>query len=214
MNYIVVGATGLVGEDLIFLLENQQANFATISRRKLSTPLKNGKSIISDFKDIAAIWNLLPFSIADSVLCVALGTTIKKAGSQENFRAVDYSLVLDFAKTYTERGGQNISVVSAVGANPKSANFYSRIKGETEEGLQKLPLKSLMILRPSLLLGNRKEERSVEKLFIQLSPIYSFLTPLKYRPVPSRRVAQALLATGAQAGVHILENKDLITKDF
>jgi uncharacterized protein YbjT (DUF2867 family) len=129
---------------------------------------------------------------------IALGTTIKVAGSQEAFRAVDFDAVVAVAKAAKAAGATRLGVVSAMGANPRSKVFYSRVKGEMEEALSRLGFETLVIARPSLLAGNREAlgqpARAGEEIGIRLSRWFSPLIPDNYRPIEAKRVARALLA--------------------
>lgn len=114
----------------------------------------------------------------DAYFC-ALGTTIKTAGSKENFKKVDYDAIVNFGKVAEYNQAQSLTVVSANMANAKSAVFYNQVKGETEEALKKLKVNRLVLLRPGLLMGERTEKRTGEKIAITLMNILSPLLPLK-----------------------------------
>jgi uncharacterized protein YbjT (DUF2867 family) len=137
-------------------------------------------------------------SAEDAFCC--LGTTIKKAGSQEAFRAVDHDAVLAFAKSARKAGARRFLLVSALGANPSSRVFYNRVKGETEEDLKAVGFESLIILRPSLLLGDRAESRPGEHAAIVVSKVLGpLLRPFSGRPIEARTVARAMLALARDA---------------
>jgi uncharacterized protein YbjT (DUF2867 family) len=137
-------------------------------------------------------------SAEDAFCC--LGTTIKKAGSQEAFRAVDHDAVLAFAKAARKAGARRFLLVSALGANPSSRVFYNRVKGETEEDLKAVGFESLIILRPSLLLGDRAESRPGEHAAIVVSKVLGpLLRPFSGRPIEARTVARAMLALARDA---------------
>lgn len=143
---------------------------------------------------------------ADSILC-ALGTTIKKAGSQERFRNVDHDLPLLAARLGVAAGARHYLVVSSLGANPRSRVFYNRVKGELEEDLRGLGYSQLTIARPSLLLGNRNEVRLGERLFAHLG----WLMPPSYKPIHARDVARALVALSHDEtpGTRVVESQEL-----
>jgi len=147
---------------------------------------------------------------AGADLFCALGTTIKKAGSQEQFRKVDFDYPLRLAELGKHEGIRSFSLVSAMGANARSGIFYSRVKGETEDRIAALGLRALFLLRPSLLLGERDEFRRGERLASAVAKPLSilFAGPLsKYKPVEGAAVAAAMIASAlpGNAGVHILE---------
>ncbi len=153
---------------------------------------------------------------AETAVC-CLGTTIKTAGSQAAFRAVDYEAVIAFARLAKRVGVQHFIVVSAVGASSTSASFYSRVKGEMEAALQAMNFATLSIVQPSLLLGERAEQRLGERIgqvvSLPLAPL--LMGPLSpYRPIHGADVAKAMatLALGPmpQYGVKRLHYNDLM----
>lgn len=133
---------------------------------------------------------------ADAALC-ALGTTIKVAGSQAAFRAVDFDAVLAFARAAQDAGVQRLAVVSALGADARSTVFYNRVKGEAEQALRALGFRTLVIAQPSLLAGDRaalgQPVRMGEKLALGLTRPLAPLIPAAWRPIDADRVARALL---------------------
>ncbi len=140
---------------------------------------------------------------------IALGTTIKVAGSQEAFRAIDFDAVLAVAKAAKAAGAKRLGVVSAMGADRKSGIFYNRVKGETEDALSALGFDTLVIARPSFLAGDRsalgQPLRSGEKLAMNLSRLLAPLIPDNYKSIDSAKVAQALLKAVPQVqGTRVL----------
>jgi len=132
---------------------------------------------------------------ADMAFC-CLGTTLRKAGSQEGFRAVDVGCVLAFARAARQAGARRFVVISSVGANPAARNFYLRTKGEMEQGLQQIGFESLDILQPSLLLSWRGEMRPMELIASACMPLVNPLLRgnyLPYRAISARTVARAML---------------------
>ncbi|MGE5351783.1 MAG: oxidoreductase, partial [Acidobacteriota bacterium] len=123
-----------------------------------------------------------------AIIC-ALGSTIKKAGSKDNFKKVDYHYPLRIAKMGLQQGATHYVLVSSLNADARSGTFYLRTKGELEDALKTLGYKQLTILRPSLLLGKRKEFRLGE----EIAKSFAFFIPGKYRPNPAEKVASAIL---------------------
>lgn len=175
---VILGATGLTGRLLTEKLINNP-NFEKIkiiTRRKIdlnSTKLET--ILISSLEDLKTISSEVS---ADIFFC-CLGTTIKNAGSKENFKKVDYEAILDFANLAKKNKVEKFILISAYGANPDSSFYYNKIKGQTEEALKILDLNSLIIFRPSLLLGERTEYRSGEALAIKLVSAVSLILPQK-----------------------------------
>ena len=142
----------------------------------------------------------------DHVFC-ALGTTIRKAGSQQRFREVDYEYPLRLAQLTHRSGARHFSVVSALGASRSSPFFYSRVKGEMEEGLRQMGWPSLAILRPSVIAGERAESRPLERVSEHLLRF----APATWRPVPARDIAGAMIAVALREppGVTVIESRGI-----
>jgi uncharacterized protein YbjT (DUF2867 family) len=187
----VVGATGLTGrETLTQLLASSEVSRVVAWVRRPSG-LSHAKLIerVVDFERLeAAFAGENSGEPVDAAIC-CLGTTIKVAGSKERFRRVDHDYVLAFARAAKMAGARTFAVVTAMGSDPESAFFYNRVKGEVEEDLASLAFESLVIARPSLLIGERAEARLGERL---MTPISRFL-PARYRGIEAERVARALV---------------------
>jgi len=199
---LIAGATGLVGSELLKQLANESRyNKIHILVRK-EIELKSDK-IIQHTINFDELYKFEIDQKIDHVFCT-LGTTIKKAKTKENFRKVDYDYVLALGKKVKELNAEKFLLVSSLGANAKSAIFYNRTKGEIENALKQLELTHLFIFRPSLLLGNRKEQRTGEKTAIN---VYKVIAPLffgpfkKYKGIEASQVAKGLMVTA-------MENKD------
>jgi uncharacterized protein YbjT (DUF2867 family) len=208
-NALVAGASGLVGGLLLdALLESPlYREVCSLGRRPLPKQHPKLTQRTVDFARLEG--EALP--PADDAFC-CLGTTIKKAGSQEAFRAVDHDAVLAFAKAARKAGARRFLLVSALGANPRSRVFYNRVKGETEEDLKGLGFESLIILRPSLLLGERAESRPGERVAVVVTQVLGpLLRPFSGRPIEARTVARAMLALARDAagGVRVAQSGEL-----
>jgi uncharacterized protein YbjT (DUF2867 family) len=206
---LVAGASGLVGGFLLdALLENPvYQEVHSLGRRPLSKQHPKLVQHTVDFSQLAD--TALPS--ADEAFCT-LGTTIKKAGSQEAFRAVDYDAVLAFAQASRKAGARRFLVVTALGADARSRVFYNRVKGEVEEALKGVGFESLVILRPSLLLGERAESRPGEHAAIVLTKVIGpLLRPFSGRPIEARTVARAMLtlANDAPPGARVVPSGEL-----
>lgn len=211
----VAGGTGLVGRALLMrLATDKRVGPITALLRRAGAGLPAGcTGQVVDFATLGQ-----PGSAAlpptDWAIC-CLGTTIKVAGSQAAFRAVDHDAVLAFARAAKSAGASRLGVVSALGADPASKVFYNRVKGETEQALTALGFRHLVIARPSLLLGERatlgQPGRPGERLAQALMPVVGPLIPRKWRPIAADAVAAALLAAlaAAQRGTTVLESDAL-----
>lgn len=200
---LLAGATGLTGEHLLDRLLNEP----TVSRVLAPTrrPLAEHSHLENPVGELAAILPTLSGRVDIAFCC--LGTTIKKAGSQDAFRAIDVDLVAAFGKRARELGARHLVVISAVNADRRSSIFYSKIKGEMEYALKAQDWPQLTIARPSLLLGERTEQRLAEQL---AGPLVK-LIPGKYRGIEACGLARALwrLALEEQNGVRIVEAEEL-----
>ena len=205
---VVLGASGLVGGFCLRALvdDADYTRVLTFGRRELP-PLTRAK-VTQRVADLASL-NAEDFRGAQDVFS-ALGTTIRKAGSQEAFRKVDLELPLRAAHEALKAGAEQFVMVSSVGADPQSKNFYLRTKGELEAELAKLPFRAVHILRPSLLIGKRQEFRLGESMAIAIAPALDLLTvgPLRrYHAIKAGIVGRAMVgaAKQAKAGTFVYE---------
>lgn len=188
----LAGATGLVGRAMLEgLLADESVNAVhALGRRKLEAA---HRKLTSHLVDFTALPTLPPLA----EVYLALGTTIKVAGSQAAFRAVDFDANLAVATAALAAGARRCGLVSAMGADAKSRMFYSRVKGELEEALAQLPFEGLVIARPSLLMGDRKAlgqpERTLERVMMVVSRLFGPAIPANYRAIAAADVARALL---------------------
>ncbi|MCB9185202.1 MAG: NAD(P)H-binding protein [Flavobacteriales bacterium] len=208
MKAAIAGSTGFIGKLLIDLLKADDSfeRIDVLARRPIDLPQKFNV-LVND--DIAK----QTFEQIDVAFC-ALGTTIRTAGSQDAFYHVDHDLVIAFAKNAKAAGARTFVLVSSVGATPKTSNFYLRVKGETERDLEAIGFDSLIILRPSMLMGERKEFRFGELIGKGMMTV---LNPLmigsmaKYRGIQGKTVAKAMLRLSKEnlAGKHVIEGEQL-----
>lgn len=192
---LVAGATGLVGRAVLAALLTDKRYAAVHSLSRRSFALTHPK-LVNHVVDFSAPLTLPERLHVDDVF-IALGTTIKVAGSQQAFRAVDFDAVLAVAKAAQAAGASKLGVVSAMGANPQSKIFYSRVKGEMEDALRQLGYPTLIIARPSMLAGDRTAlaqlERPGEKLGLLATRFLKALIPANYRAIQAEQVAHALI---------------------
>jgi uncharacterized protein YbjT (DUF2867 family) len=202
---LVAGASGMVGRELLRVLADSSdyRRVVALSRRPLSFEAPRLANRIIRFENIETDLRGL---VCDDAYC-CLGTTIRDAGSQQAFRAIDHDLVLHYARFAQSAGAKTFLTVSAAGALPESRNFYLQVKGETELALIALRFRGLHLMQPSLLLGARSEWRPTEALARMLLPLFNPLMLGRYqrwRAIPARTVAAAMCAAAASgiAGVH------------
>ncbi|NOV04679.1 NAD(P)H-binding protein [Paenibacillus planticolens] len=210
---VVAGGTGLVGRELIrLLLEDRTYDkvIALVRRDMQAGHLRGHEKLVQVITDYNRLDEVLePVTMEDAHVFCTLGTTIKKAGSQEQFRKVDFEYPMKLGEIASRGKAGVFAIVTAMGANPASSIFYNRVKGDVEHGLRSLNLRSLYLLRPSLILGDRDEVRVGEHLG---SLISRAISPLMigglrtYRPIHASTIAAGLIASAkmGEAGAHIV----------
>ena len=208
---LIIGATGLVGEETLrqLLQSTDYSKVIALTRKPLGFTNAKLENPVVDFDRREQYDGIKP----DDVYC-AMGTTIGKAGSQEAFRKADFEIPLRVAELALKNGASKFMLVSSMGADAKSKIFYSRTKGELEQALMKLKFKTLLIFRPSILLGDRKEKRTGEAIGRLVAEKLSFLFagPLaKYKGTPVDLLAKAMIieANGNKTGVNMIENDEI-----
>jgi len=197
---LVIGSTGLIGKKLLMELSAKEGNIIAVSRRPIKNLPSNIKNLEIDFDDFLENESL-PF--CDHIY-ICLGTTIKKAGSQKEFRKIDLDYCVAFAKKARESGATDISLVTSIGANSSAKSFYLKVKGKVEEEIKNIDFHSINIYRPSLLLGHREESRFLEGVAKYIHyPLNLFLIgPLrKYRSVQAADVAYCMANAATKKGV-------------
>jgi len=207
---LIAGATGLVGSSLLrqLLKENYYHKIIVLVRKNIDTKDSRVVQQVVDYNKLTQYANEMR---ADDVYCT-LGTTIKKAGSQEAFKKVDYEYPLALGKIAKQNGAQKFIIVTALGSDAKSPIFYNKVKGEIEDQLKSLKLPHLFILQPSLLVGDRQENRPGEKVAIVASKVFNHLLfgPLKkYRSINIELVAFGMI----HAARHFQEKVRVIMSD-
>ena len=214
---IIAGATGLTGKEIVRqLAEDARITEVRALVRRTGVLMKHPKirEIPLGGEGLATLAGSSDPALSGEFYFCALGTTIKKAGSQAAFRAVDFDAVVAFAKLCRSRNGRYLGLVSSVGANPRSPFFYPRVKGEAEESILKLDIPFTCISRPSFLIGDRDESRPLERFSIQTWRALKTLLPAPLRlrlGTPIEKLAKHLIqeAFAPSARVKILEAPEL-----
>ncbi|TMI87429.1 MAG: oxidoreductase [Bacteroidetes bacterium] len=190
----LIGATGLIGGELLNLVlkDDYFQTVRILIRRPFNLVHPRLEKKLVDFSDNDSL--LVALDNSDVVFC-AVGTTQKKVkGDQAAYRKVDYDIPVHAGRFCKMVGCKIFVLVSSVGANSKSKNFYLKLKGEVEDEVETMGLESVHIMRPSMLLGERKESRPLEKIGQAMMKVLSFFLPSKYKPIKARDVAKAMLA--------------------
>jgi uncharacterized protein YbjT (DUF2867 family) len=210
---VLIGATGLIGSFVLQLLlaEKRYSRVKIFVRKPMDLTHSKLEQYIIDFDQPGTYRDLVK---GDDLFC-CLGTTMRTAGSKEAFYKVDHTYPVAFGKLGYENGIKQYLLVSSLGANSRSSNFYLKVKGETEDELQKTGFRSLIILRPSMLLGPRKEFRLGEligKFFMQMFFFLFIGTLKKYRAIQAQDVAKAMvrLAGKKSEGVRVFESDAIV----
>jgi uncharacterized protein YbjT (DUF2867 family) len=206
---LLAGATGLVGRELLrgLLADPGVAQVHALGRK---APAESNPKLTFHSVDFAS---LPPLPHIDECY-IALGTTIKVAGSQQAFRAVDFDAVVNTAKAAKAAGATRLGVVSAMGADTHSSLFYSRVKGEMETALSQMGFDTLVIARPSMLAGDRasigQRVRGGEELALKVSRWLGAIIPANYRSIAAASVARALLAgVPSSSGKRVMPSGEL-----
>ena len=206
------GATGLIGNEIIKLLEDDSdfENINVVSRRPVE--LKSKRSILNiiDFKDFNSYLNVIDGS---DVVLAAIGTTQSKVRfNKKKYREIDFDIISNAVKACKEKKVKHFSFVSSAGADINNKSFYLKLKGEIEKEVESKQLNSSTVYRPSLLLGKRKENRFGEKVAQIIIPLISFLFPDNYKPIKASDVAKAMVteAKKIEPGFKIYHYRDIL----
>ncbi|AMR30968.1 nucleoside-diphosphate sugar epimerase [Mucilaginibacter sp. PAMC 26640] len=203
---IVVGASGLIGSSLLTMLLNHAEYDEVLVLVRKELPLQHKKlvQLVVDFDNLDKHSD----AITGHALFCCLGTTKSKTPDAARYRKIDHDYPLQLAQFAKKNGVKHCHLVSAIGANKTSSTFYLKLKGELEEDLQKVGLQTLHIYQPSMLYGDRKEQRSLETVFVG---IFKVINPLllggwrKFRSIPADSVAHAMYknSLNGESGIFI-----------
>jgi uncharacterized protein YbjT (DUF2867 family) len=208
MKLLLVGATGLVGREVLRLaLSDARVSQVVAPVRK---PLPAHPKLEAPLVDFDRLPPDAPWWRMDAVICT-LGTTMKAAGTRQAFRRVDHDYPLAVARLALAAGTRTYALNSAAGANAGSRIFYNRVKGELERDLEALGFRSLTHVRPGLIGGERDEARAGEGAALRLLRVLGPVLPRRWRINPAPRIAAALLeaALAAAPGVHVVASEQL-----
>ena len=192
---VIIGATGAVGKEILKeILGTEYYERVYVFGRNSITSLPDEErltKIIIDFENISFDTSILE----NADVFASLGTTIKIAGSKENQRKIDVDYTVNLAKL-CEGKVRSFNVVSAIGANSKSKNFYNSLKGELEDKLKEMNLRTLRIFQPSLLISKRYDNRFLEEIFMKVAPIFQFVLKgkiKKYSPIEASLLGKVIV---------------------
>ncbi len=209
----LIGSTGLTGSFLVRQLLADSAITKVISISRRSLEISNSKLTEVLISDLAELSSIESKTCGELYFC-CLGTTIKAAGSKENFEKVDRAAVVTFAEIAKAHDAKSFTLVSSMGANANSMFFYNRVKGRTEKDVKALELRSLIIFRPALLVGPRREFRLAERIMAKTLVPLSLLLPTRIQKnlvTGAESLATRMLAEGkaAPSGVRVILAGDI-----
>ncbi len=212
---VIIGSTGLIGNSLLgkMLANDNYKNVIALVRKPLLIHHPKLKVIEIDFENENE--NELQNCLQGDDLFICTGSTMKKAGSKEAFRAIDFDLPLRIATIASQNKMKKLLLISALGASVKSLFFYSKVKGELEQAVQLLPFASIFIFQPSILLGDRNEKRFLESVSQKIFRFLSFLFVgrlKKYAGTESYKVAESMIkqANSTLSGIHFINNETML----
>jgi uncharacterized protein YbjT (DUF2867 family) len=206
---VIAGSTGLIGQELIKLLseDSRYEKILALTRTPKKSDLPKVEYVVVNFDSLS---NYQKEIQGDDAFC-ALGTTKQKAGSKEAFYKVDYTYIWEFGRIMAKNEAQSFSLVSSMGADKDSFFYYSEVKGKIEDAISQLDFEKITIVRPSLLLGDRTEERFGEGIAQTFSKLFSPIIPAKYDGIEASQVAKAMIkaANDGKNELEIIESDEL-----
>jgi len=207
----LIGATGLIGSHILDLLTKDSyfGEIRVIVRRPIDINHPKVKLTELDFEDLEALEKAIAGS--DALFC-AIGTTRAKTPDLNAYRKIDVDIPVNVARIGKACGAESFQLVSSVGANSQSRNFYLKMKGIVEDELIKTAITSTSIFRPSLLLGERKSPRPAEKIAAVLMRLLRSLIPDNQKPIEAKTVAKAMIESAKKAhpGHHITHYREMM----
>jgi uncharacterized protein YbjT (DUF2867 family) len=210
---VVFGSTGLIGSHLVEELLTDEAYDRVVMVTRKPVERNHPKLVIQtiDLMDAEAIESVIP---EGAVVFSAIGTTMKTVKwDRDLYRSIDFGINEAIANASVRKNVTALLVVSSIGANSQSSNFYTALKGQIEESLREKNLRSLIIVQPSLLVGSRSGFRLGEKLAQWIMPRFSFLMPSAYRPIKGIEVARAMVRYSKKqlTGVQVITYQEMKT---
>ena len=213
MQAVLFGGTGLTGSSILDLLNNDSdfKSIIVVSRKLFTHSSNKISNKIIDFSDPAEIESCIK---QDSIVFSCIGTTQAQVKRNKNkYRAIDYDITLNIANACEKLKAKKFLFISSGGANSSSSNFYLKLKGEIENAVLKTKQKSLFILKPSLLIGKRKNSRFIESIGQIIMPLFSILLPDSIKAVKATTVAKCMLELSKSelSNLNIIENKEILS---
>lgn len=210
---VIIGSSGLVGKQVLNLLlkDKEIQKVKALVRKQMPVSHPKLEQIVVDFSDLEAFKKTM---IGGNILYCAVGTTLKKVKSdKEAYRKVDFDIPVNAARFAKYLNYDHFSLISAVGANATSGNFYLKLKGQVEKTIEQLELRSVAFFRPSFLLGDRNEFRLAETISKVVFKLFSFLVPSKYQAVKDKVLAKSMIKKSIQKapGTNVYHYKEIVS---
>jgi len=206
---VIAGSTGLIGQELIKQLSNDSRydKILALTRKPKASDLPKVEYVVVDFDHLP----IYQKDIQGHDAFCALGTTKQKAGSKEAFYKVDYTYIWEFGRIMAKNEAQSFTLVSSMGADKNSFFYYNEVKGKIEDAISQLDFEKITIVRPSLLLGDRTEERFGEGIAQTFFKLFSPIIPVKYDGIEASQVAKAMIkaANDGKNELEIIESDGL-----
>ena len=212
---VVFGSTGLIGSHLVEELLKDEVYKQVVMVTRKPVEKSHPKLVIRtiDLMDAEAIESVIP---EGSIVFSAVGTTMKTVkGNRDLYRSIDFGINEAIAHASVSKNVPSLLVVSSIGANSKSSNFYTALKGQIEESLREKNLHGLIIVQPSLLLGSRSGFRFGERIAQWIMPLLSFLFPTAYKPIEALTVARAMVHFSKKqiSGIRVITYTEMMGVD-
>ena len=213
MQAVLFGGTGLTGSCILDLLNNDPdfKSIIVVSRKRFTHSSNKISNKVIDFSDPTQIESCIK---QDSIVFSCIGTTQAQVkGDKNKYRAIDYDITLNIANACEKLKAKKFLFISSGGANSPSSNFYLKLKGEIEDAVLKTKQKSLFILKPSLLIGKRKNSRFIESIGQIIMPLFSIFLPDSIKAVKANTVAKCMLEMSKSelSNLNIIENKEILS---
>ena len=212
MQAVLFGGTGLTGNHILNLLNNDSyfKSVLVVSRKKITHSSKKISNKVINFSEPTEIESCIK---KDTIVFSCIGTTQAQVkGDKKKYKEIDFDITLNIANSCKKLNAKKFLFISSGGAKSSNSNFYLKLKGEIEDAVIKTNNNSLFILKPSLLIGKRKNSRFIESIGQAIMPLFSYLLPQSIKAVKASTVAKCMLELSKSElnGINIIENKKIL----
>ena len=213
MQAVLFGGTGLTGDHILNLLNNDSdfKSILVVSRKKFTYSSNKISNKVINFSEPIEIESCIK---KDTIVFSCIGTTQAQVkGNKKKYKEIDFDITLNLANSCKKLNAKKFLFISSGGARSSNSNFYLKLKGEIEDAVIKTNNNSLFILKPSLLIGKRKNSRFIESIGQAIMPLFSYLLPQSIKAVKASTVAKCMLELSKSElnGINIIENKKILS---